>query len=372
MRMHFIQFLASAVSTSAILAAESPATPVTLPTATNASVAAGSADAPLPPKASELLDKYKATLDGLRSVILKMESTSFCSNQISGGQGQKVSGHLMTTYRRTEFRSDGTRHAYLNYAWGNVGSATQVTPESQAAYWSSFWDGRQQHDRGAGYVTFHTPAPTGAQAADLLFRDGEARGYFPETDRRLDVLARSARSLSVRKQTEAVNGSDCYVIDAATDQGRLCLWIDPAHGYQAARVTLNVSPGNVRLGQVVPGGMSIRRAFAVTRFDQKGGVWVPMEIKLVEQMQLSAREFSHSSATMKCTEAVLNPEHDALHSFDWMHDPELKDGTVIHEIGPGGIEKARFVWRGGKPVPDTTWHPRGRGASATKSPLRKS
>jgi hypothetical protein len=371
MKICMIQFLASAATISAVVTAASPASPATLPTATNPSVAAVSTNAPALPTASELLDKYKTTLDKFKSVILKAETTIFTTNQISGAQGQKVSGQPMTSYRRSEFRSDGNRHGYLNREWGNVGSATQVTPESQAASWGSFWDGQQKHDRGAGYVTYHTPGPTSAQATGLLFSDGEMRGYLPETDRRLDALARAARSVSVRKQTEAINGSDCYVIDAATDQGQLCLWIDPAHGYQAARVTLSVAAGNVRLGQVVPGGMSVRRSLAVTRFEQKGGVWVPMEIKLAEQMQLSAREFSHSYVTLKCTEIMLNPDHDALHSFDWTRDPELKDGTVIHEIGPSGVEKARFVWRGGEPVPDTTWHPRGRGASTTKSPLRK-
>ncbi len=323
------------------------------------------------PTTSELLDKYKAALDGFRSVILKVEGVGFATSQISGPLGQKVSGRPMKSNFRSEFRSDGTRHAWLMYKWGNVGSATQVTPESQAAYWSSFWDGRQKHDRGAGYVMFHTPPPTSAQASELLFNDGEMRGYLFATDRRLDALVRTARSSLVRKDTETVNRSACYVIDAVTDQGKVCLWIDPAHGYQAAKVTLRVTAGNNRHGQRVPPGMSHQRSLEVTRFEQKGNVWVPMEMKSSDQLELGRGEYSRSAGTYKCTEVILNPDHDALHSFDWTYDPELKEGTLIHEVGEGGIERARYVWRGGQMVPDTSWHPRGRGAPASKSPPRQ-
>jgi hypothetical protein len=72
-------------------------------------------------------------------------------------------------------------------------------------------------------------------------------------------------------------GAACYVLDAVTDYGRVCLWLDPAHGYQAARETQNIAPGNMNLG-----GQRIRhteqRSFEVTQFEQKGGVRVPVEI----------------------------------------------------------------------------------------------
>jgi hypothetical protein len=324
------------------------------------SFAALAAETSVPPTASALLDKYQTALDNFRSVILKQEVASVCTNRISDPQGQKISGRPMKTYYRSEFRSDGTRHAWRQSAWGNVGSAKQVTPESQAAYWSSFWDGREKHDLGAGYVTFHTPPPTPDEASRMLGNDGEMRGYLSAIDRRLDALVRTARILSVRTETETINGSACYVIDAVTDQGKVCLWIDPAHGYLAAKVTLSVIAGNSRLGQRVPAGTSDQRSLEVTRFEQKGVVWVPMAMKSFDQLELGRGEFSHSSTTYKCTEVIFNPDHDALHSFDWTHDPELKDGTLIHQIGPGGFEQARFVWQGGKPVPDTSWHRRGR------------
>ncbi len=197
------------------------------------------------------------------------------------------------------------------------------------------------------------------------------RGYFLSLDQRLDALVRATRSVSVRKETEAVNGFACHVIDAATDHGRVCLWIDPAHGYQAARVTLTVTAGNRRGPQLVPPGSSERRSWEVTRFAQKNDAWVPMEMKTSGQMELGRGDFSRGAATSRCTEIVLNPDHDGLHSFDWKYDPELKDGTLIHEIGEGGIEQARYVWQGGKMVPDTSWHPRGRGAPVKKSSPRK-
>ena len=358
-------------------------------TLTFSSFVAVAVDPPASPSASELLAKYTAALNRSQSIILKFEGSSDSLNQfikVTGPSdsfdGTKVSGRPMKSYYRIEIRSDGRRYGICIYHWGNVGSATEWTPENQPAYNSLFWDGRQMYGQNKG---INKPGSVGLASLEnnvtsnnhQMLLNGtaysEMRGYLPPAEQRLDALVRAARSLSVRPRAESVNGAACYVLDAVTDYGRVCLWLDPAHGHQAARATQNISPGNMNIGgQRIPAGSTEQRSFEVTRFEQKGDVWVPVEIKVSSDMNFATtHEFSHATATFKCTEVILNPDHDALHSFDWTHDPELKDGTVIHEIGPGGIEQARLVWRGGKPVPDTTWHPRGRGAAASTSQPRK-
>ena len=327
------------------------------------------AETPAPPKASELLDKYKAALDGMQSISLTVEGSLDSSNQFNrpvgpsdSFDGTKISGRPMRRYFKFECRSDGKRLTLRQYNWGNVGSATQWTPAEQPAYNSCFWDGRQMYAQNKGInkpgsVGLVTLANLSADSQPVLWQFtefGEMRGYLPPTEQRMDAIVRAARSLSVRPRTESVNGSACYVIDAATDQGKVCLWIDPAHGYMAAKATRNIVPSNVRLRQRVPAGSTEQGSWEVVRFEQKGDVWVPVEMKVANHMNFAqTHEFSHVTATYKCTEVILNPDHDALHSFDWRFDPELKEGAKFHFSD----RLDNYIWQGGKLVPDPV-HPR--------------
>jgi hypothetical protein len=340
-------------------------------TLTLTSLTALAADAPSPPTASELLAKYTAALDGLRSINLTVEGCENSFNEFKrpvgptdAYDGSKISGRLMTNYFKFECRSDGKRHAFRIYQWGNVGSATIWTPAEQPAYNSCFWDGHQKYDQNkginkpgsVGLVTLNNNLPSNnPQVLWHIASYGEMRGYLPPAEQRVDAIARAARSLSVRSGTETMNGSACYVIDAVTEKGKVCLWIDPAHGYMAAKATQNIGPGNVRVaGQRVPAGTTEQRTFEVTRFEQKGDVWVPMEMKATSDMNFAnTREFSHATATYKCTEVILNPDHDALHSFDWKFDPELKEGAKFHY----SQQMDNYIWQGGKLVPEPI-HPR--------------
>ena len=340
-------------------------------TLTLTSFAAMAADAPNSPTASELLAKYTAALDNLKSISLSVEGSSDSFNQFfrpvgptDAYDGSKISGHPMKTYSRFEVRSDGEHHTIRLYEWGNVGSATRWTPAEQPAYNSTYWDGRQKYDQNkgvnkpgsVGLVTLNNNLPMDdPQVQWHISAYGEIRGYLPPAEQRLDAIARAARSLSVRQEIEEVNGSACYVIDAVTEKGKVCLWIDPAHGYMAARATQSIGAGNVRVaGQRVRAGNTERRTFEVTRFEQKGDVWIPMEIKVTSDMNFATtREFSHATATYKCTEVILNPDHATLHSFDWKFDPELKEGAKFHFSGQSG----KYIWKNGTLAPEPI-HPR--------------
>jgi hypothetical protein len=321
--------------------------------------------------APELLAKYTAALNRAQSLILKFEGSSDCFNQfikVTGPSdsfdGTKVSGRPMKSYYRIEIRSDGRRFGICIYQWGNVGSATEWTPENQPAYNSLFFDGNQMYGQNKGInkpgsvglaSLENNVAPNNGQMLLNGTAYSEMRGFLPPTQYRLDAIVRAARSLSVRPRAESVNGQACYVLDAFTDYGKICLWLDPAHGYQAAKATQNIASGNMGAGgQRIPAGSTEQRFMEVTRFEQKSDVWVPYEIKISNDMNFATtREFSHATATYKCTEVILNPDHDALHSFDWRYDPELKEGAKFHFAG----QLDNYIWQGGKLVTDPV-HPR--------------
>jgi len=73
--------------------------------------------------------------------------------------------------------------------------------------------------------------------------------------------------------------------------------------------------------------------------------------------------FSRWNRHYKLTEVVLNPDHDALGSFDNplenpRNDPELKNGASVRKDG------SRYVWQDGKLVPKA---PRRRDRSDSRS-----
>ena len=286
------------------------------------------------PTATELLDKYAAALDQFRSVIIKAEKSETYTNRLGGLMGSMISGRPGTVHGRLDYRTDGKRFALQYAAWGDC-SLREVTPEHQAGYGFSTWDGQVNYWHTKGGIRNGEMARISSKTTEDLLTPlnrnaplAEMRGYLHAYRQRLDVMVRRGRAISVRPRAENVNGSACYAIDAITDHGSICLWIDPAHGYQAARIE-------------------------VSRFEQKGEVWVPMEMKLFRIADMTAtREFQHSSLTYKCTEIELNPDHNSLHSFDWKRDPELKEGTHLQETRARGAMLGDYLWQGGKLVRD--------------------
>jgi len=329
------------------------------------------------PTATELLDKYAAALDHFRSVIIKAETSTTYTNRLNGLMGAMISGRPGTSYGRVDCRNDGKRFAMQYQSWGDC-SLREVTPMDNPGFGFSTWDGAQNYSHTKQSFSY-AKEPLKSEIATLgkateglltpLNRNaalGEFRGYLSVYRQRIDVMVRRARSISVRPKTEIVNGSSCYVIDATTDYGKFCLWIDPAHGYLASRITLSAGPGDLSGQDMVnlnaqnmtgrlklPPGATDRRVIELLKFEQKGDVWVPMEIKSLSIADMTAtREFEHNSRTYKLTEVQLNPDHNALRSFDWKRDPELKDGTAVWKTGERGVVLGDYLWKSGNLVRD--------------------
>jgi hypothetical protein len=310
-----------------------------------------------------LLDKYTKALDSLQSVIVKEQGVSESYHKIGDALGQKISGRSMKTYFRNEFRNDGQRHCLRAYQWGNVGSASKMTPEDRASYMSMYWDGEQYYSHSAiinqpqpGYGTFKKGADAKAEAQTAISvtaepTSGYVRGYSGASRERLDTIVRRARQVSVRDKTETVNGSECYVLDARTDSGTMALWLDPAHAYHLAKATVKVGPGDLWLGKPLGKGANHTTSLESVRFAQVDGLWVPIGSESTQNLQWAQRgEFSTSKLHYERTEVIVNPDHDALGSFRPETDPELKNGTLFHIPG----DTTKYIWQGGKLVPENS------------------
>ena len=178
---------------------------------------------------------------------------------------------------------------------------------------------------------------------------------FLGSEERLDAVLRGANRVSVRPTTETIRGFACHVINADTKYGQYSVWLDPAHGYNAAKVTRKAAGGQKEQERVMPKGDRSTGSVVITRFEQVGDVWVPVEAE-DEIAYTSGKFFRSQRDHFKRTKITLNPDHDKLGSFDNplenpTNDPELKSGTRVHITDPGF--KVKCSWQDGKIVDES-------------------
>ena len=307
------------------------------------------------PTAEELLDKYTQALDSLRSIIVKTEvltqhEYSFSRHyQEPGFRGVRDKG---TSYRREEFRTDGQRMHSRQYTWGHISPLDPSVPETRPCY--NFLNyargklyahhGRVGPESSGGVVNVNEPDNFKLRGQPL------GRGYDMQSDERLDSILRSAKTLSVRPTRVTVGGSACYVIDARTNWGTISIWLDPAHGWHAARIEAKGRQGDIYWGKPLPPGQVVSSRMENVRFEQVDGLWVTVEVDLRVNDYYGSGSFSRFNRHYKLTDVVLNPDHEALGSFDNplenpRNDPELKNGASVRKDG------SRYVWKDGKLVP---------------------
>ena len=176
---------------------------------------------------------------------------------------------------------------------------------------------------------------------------------FLGSEMRLDLVLREASRISVRPEKEGFSGSSCAVIDADTRYGRYAVWIDPEHGYQAAKVTRGAKAPHIEIEDEMPVGDCSTGLVEVTRFEQLDGVWVPMgAIQQTTYTALNRQAYNKVTSRFQRTTLTLNPDHEKLGSFDdpLVHpanDPELRNGA---RVNISGAIQARGSWQDGKVV----------------------
>lgn len=314
------------------------------------------------PTALELLGKYTQALDSLRSVIVKAEITSTHAGSFDRNFRDPEARGLAdrgTSYSRTELRTDGKRVHKREYTWGHISSTFPSIPKEQAHYNCLNWDGEHLYRYE---IAVNNPDSHGAvnirklpethQTTELSrqYPASYLMGYNLESDERMDSILRRSRNVSVRPKTERIGGSDCYVIDAKTDRGRILLWIDPAHGHHPAKAETTLMPGDLVFANYrLPKGDRRTTRLQNVRFKKMDDIWVPIEAEAYMDRHFGDRNHTTQTWHYKRTEVVVNPDHETLGSFDNplenpKNDPELKNGADVH--GLGGHEP--YIWKDGK------------------------
>lgn len=306
------------------------------------------------PAVLDMIDSYDRARNKLKSFIVKSE-TYYPGRTITLPGGRKILNegiHPSTVEKRT----DGTRF----YVCKRNSTAFMLFP--QPAIPGDFksrtrvWDGRFYYSYSS-----HSERCIERRARELVLTDKKRRErvfdrmrgnitiYADANDPRVKqmidedrpVIApglgipstfRKVAGLSLCPETEVINGSKCRIIEAHVGQRKYKIWIDPAHGYNAAKV-IWWAAGKKRY-------MSWN-----IRFKSFEGVWLPVENDF--QFFNSDGKIPEGKNRFKLTKVVINPDHDALKSFL----PVPKEDSVVRVSGCENIcETDEYRWRKGKLV----------------------
>lgn len=298
---------------------------------------------------SDLLDKYAANQDKIKSFIVKSEDILL-----------RTSRHA--PYQRLErwhcdFRTDGERIHFRANLWIDLASEDEVPTSADAdEEMHLLWDGKR-------YIYYRTFKETGRKVAFIdtdeernRYRvpnemckafDGGARllGIIYGDGKRVDSILRQADSISIRDEMEKVGSVTCYVVDARTKHGSYTLWFDPEHGYNIAKAYKQMGPNDLFFGRPFKGNTrysSISFSMENVRFKQMGSIWIPVEADSLTTFNYPEGGAIVMKWRQKRTQFILNPDHEVLGSFV----PMIEDGAEVY-MNKDGI---RYEWQNGKPV----------------------
>jgi len=280
---------------------------------------------------SELMAKYQVNQNRLQSFITKGESTFEIA-----GKSSEISREEKTA---SEFRYDGSRVNHRIRSWNDK------IPPCKARYESFLWDGESfikyrqdsDSDKSSVFISRHNSDKNKMIAKG--YKGAALMGICGGDYERIDLIFGKARSISLRDKTDTIGGLECYVIEANTKRGKYKVWIDPAHGYNIARVEVQRNKRNL-IHYMEPLKAKMSFSLKNVRFEKIDDVWVPMEadIQQIENNGSKITRWHH-----KRIEFVLNPDHGALKSFV---PDDIPDGTKVKLTG----DSKKYEWRKGKPV----------------------
>jgi hypothetical protein len=317
------------------------------------------------PSVDELLTRYGQTMDKcLHSFAVKSRSTMETYWRQSPDP-RAPPGHYVA-HRKDDFRYDGQRTRDMSGDWGDV-DWHRPTPENNPIRRSAIFDfefnALYSGQRGQPGFIHYYKEPLDARKVTRQLTIGwspaPSFGFWPFYER-VDLSVRKSQRATVRAQTERVNGSSCYVIEAHTAEGRLAVWLDPAHGYNIARITVTLRGGDLADGQVLPRGHEVARVFTNTTFKQVDGTWIPTAYVTQTRINRPGLMVMEGETRCEITEFLIEPDHAALKSFDLSDFPE---GERVAYFENGRIRPVWYIWKNGQPVPDTRGsppHPRSR------------
>lgn len=306
----------------------------------------------------ELLQRYTQVLDATQSFTDTYEEVVDFSYRMPG-QARAMVGK---SFARGQNRIDRVRLYCQKYIWGDLNQQNMDLPESTPrynlriveAYNKRYVHARAINNPDVKGTAYFQPANEDPALLNIQTYSG-CYGYLG-CDKRLDVVLREAKQILVRPATETVNGIACYVIDADTQYGQYTVWLDPAHGYNATKVTRNATAGHKEGEWLMSKGDQASGFVVITRFEQVVGVWVPAEAEQ-EMVYTGGQLFRRDRSHYKRANIVLNPDHDKLGSFDNplehpANDPELKNGTRVRITLPNSV-RVKATWQDGKVIDES-------------------
>ena len=292
---------------------------------------------PKKPTAFELLDKYAETQDKLQSFRAKVTTLrrGFSSGLMTGKPWK------LRYFTERDVRFDKNRASSRSLSWGRMNSRSTFTKD-KPYYDIELWDGENHYQyteiRGEP-VKLHIKKGKGSDKREGIIKESYSifSGYYYPFDGRVDRILRKAGNLSVRRTTEKVGRSPCYVIDGVYEKDKYTIWIDPKHGYNIAKAVVERPRSNVQ------GLQSFRAEIKNVRFKKVDGRWIPVEANLENRFDYNNGHYSNGSYHFKVTEMVFDPDHDALGSFI---PDDIKDGAkMLFYIGsPHRPYYPQYIW----------------------------
>lgn len=272
------------------------------------------------PGALELMDKYAETQDQFQSFKVKFSiSNKGFSTGLMAGRPWKA-----RHFTETVACFDKDRASSRSCSWGKISQDDYFTKD-KPHYKSEIWDGENHYE----YAEAHgEPSHMNIEGGESKYmREGIIKqsystfsGYFYPRAGRVDKLLRKASNLSIRRTTEKVGRSPCYVIEGVYEKDKYTIWLDPKHDYNIAKAVVERPRSNVQ------GLQGFRVELKNVRFKNIDGRWVPVSATLENRFDYNNGHYANDSCHYKVIEMVFNPDHDALGSFV---PDDIKDGTWI-------------------------------------------
>jgi len=304
---------------------------------------------------SELLDRYAANQDKLKSFVVKTESVSTHLTQQDDSTQPERKWRYMVEFR---YEDSGSGPA-VYYGWKefDLGDNGIWVPEDRDK--SFLWDGKLNYQyskraNGSAYSTVHIIKgyEYARHGIGVMYAGAcPILGILYGDVERFDSILRQSETISVRSGLEQVGSADCYVIDAKSEHGVYVVWLDPEHGYGVAKAVLHKGPEDLLHGRPPSSYINSdsRKGLSFfienVRFEKIEGIWIPVEgdtRTVIERVDSTSSGRSH----YKITQIDINPNHTELLSFV----PDIENGTDV-SIGRGPEHK----WHNGKKFVVDEW-----------------
>jgi len=307
---------------------------------------------------SDLLDRYAANQDKLKSFIIKTETISTYLKQDAYTKEERKRRYI------EDFRykdSDSDLIAYYNLKEFNLGEdGIWVPRKGQPTFlWKSkryyqYYRAPILDSSSVKIITSDESYTNPKRGITIMYTGAEPMlGLLFGDLERFDSIFRQSNTKSVRNELEKVGSVDCYVIDAKSEHGTYTVWLDPEHGYGIAKAELHKGPEDLIHGRPPSSyrGMESYKGKSSfienVRFKNIEGIWIHVkaDIRTIENRQDITRSWHHH---YKITQIDVNPDHDELQSFVL----DVQNGTRIRIIDEPRFE---YIWDDGKKFVEDEW-----------------